>query len=105
MPAFAAVRAQLRRQKVEMVDLKFSDLFGRWRHVTLPISAFDEGLLREGVPFDGSSVAGFSRKETGDMVLLPDPATLLLDPFWKVPTASFICQVADADTRADVELT
>jgi glutamine synthetase len=99
MPAFAAVRAQLRRQKVEMVDLKFSDLFGRWRHVTLPISAFDEGLLREGVPFDGSSVAGFSRKETGDMVLLPDPATLLLDPFWKVPTASFICQVADADTR------
>jgi glutamine synthetase len=99
MPAFAAIRAQLRRQKAEMVDLKFSDLFGRWRHVTLPISAFDEAVMRDGVAFDGSNVAGLSRKETGDMVLLPDPATLMLDPFWKVPTASFICQVADASTR------
>jgi glutamine synthetase len=99
MPSFAAIQAQLHRRKVEMVDLKFADLFGRWRHVTLPISAFDPSVLREGIAFDGSNVAGFSRKETGDMVLVPDPGTLLVDPFWKAPTASFICQVADARTR------
>lgn len=99
MVPYAAVRALIRRHKVEMVDLKFSDLFGRWRHVTLPVSAFDESVLAGGIAFDGSSVAGFSRKETGDMVLLPDPATMLLDPFWKAPTLSLICQVADASTR------
>jgi glutamine synthetase len=99
MTTFAAIRARLRRHKVEMIDLKFSDLFGRWRHVTLPISAFDESVLTGGIAFDGSSVAGFTRKETGDMALIPDPGTFLIDPFWKVPTASFICQVADAHTR------
>ncbi|MBM3317082.1 MAG: type I glutamate--ammonia ligase [Candidatus Eisenbacteria bacterium] len=100
MAGRTALQTHLRRHKVEMIDLKFSDLAGRWRHVTLPVSAFDASVLVEGIPFDGSNIAGFIRKETGDMVLIPDPATMLLDPFWKVPTLSFICQVADADTRA-----
>jgi len=28
--------------KVEMIDLKFIDLFGQWHHVTIPPGAFTE---------------------------------------------------------------
>jgi len=39
-----------------MVDLKFCDLWGRWRHVTLPAPASDPALMESGVGFDGSSL-------------------------------------------------
>ncbi|MCK4305395.1 MAG: type I glutamate--ammonia ligase [Candidatus Eisenbacteria sp.] len=99
MAAYDDLRQLIRRHKIEMVDLKFGDLFGRWHHVTLPVGAFDKTTLARGIGIDGSSVAGFKRKEAGDMVVIPDPGTALLDPFWKVPALSLICQVAEADTR------
>ncbi|MCK4413610.1 MAG: type I glutamate--ammonia ligase [Candidatus Eisenbacteria sp.] len=99
MKGYEGLKNLIRRHGVEMIDLKFSDLFGRWQHVTLPVSAFGPGVLRRGVAFDGSSVAGFKRKEAGDLTLIPDPETALLDPFWETPTLSLICQAAEVDTR------
>ncbi len=98
MKTYEELRDFIRRHKVEMVDLKFSDLFGRWQHVTLPVSAFGPDVLNGGVAFDGSSVAGFRRKEGGDLALIPDTGTCLLDPFWEVPTLSLLCQAANAAT-------
>jgi len=95
---YTQLREFIRRHAVEMVDLKFSDLFGRWQHLTLPVSAFAPAVLKRGIAFDGSSVAGFRRKEAGDLVLIPDTETALLDPFWEVPTLSLLCQAAQADT-------
>jgi glutamine synthetase len=34
------------------------------------------------------------------MVLVPDLGTGFLDPFWEVPTLSFICSTLEADTKA-----
>jgi glutamine synthetase len=81
------------RHEVQMVDLKFCGMIGRWHHVTLPASRLSPELFRQGVAFDGSSVPGFARIESSDMLLLPDPATAFLDPFWEAPTLSMICQV------------
>lgn len=100
MATFEEVRDLMRRRKVAMVDLKYADLFGRWHHVTLPAGTFDRRTAQSGVPFDGSSVAGFKRKEAGDMVLIPDLATAIVDPFWEQPTLSLICETAEADTLA-----
>ena len=47
------LRSMIERHQIDMVDLKFSDLFGRWQHVTLPISAFTPRTLDKGVAFDG----------------------------------------------------
>ncbi|MCD4737760.1 MAG: type I glutamate--ammonia ligase, partial [Anaerolineae bacterium] len=77
----------------------FSDLWGRWHHVTLPVSQFTPTLMENGVGFDGSSV-GFKTVSSGDMVLVPDLKTGFLDPFWDMPTLSFICVTLEADTRA-----
>ena len=84
---------------VQMVDLKFTDLLGRWRHLTIPVTQFTPALMEEGVGFDGSAV-GIRSVKAGDMVLVPDLATGFLDPFWEVPTLSFICVTLEADSKA-----
>jgi len=87
------------QQNIEMVDLKFCDLFGRWHHLTTPASQFDESVFTLGVAFDGSSIPGFKKLEAGDMVLIPDISTMLIDKFWEQKTLSFICSAHEADTQ------
>jgi glutamine synthetase len=82
-----------------MVDLKFCDLFGAWQHMTLPIGAFGKSAFDEGLGFDGSSIRGWQGIEESDMLLMPDPATAILDPFTEAPTLSLICEVLDPVTR------
>ena len=96
---FSEARSFVEKRSVEMVDLKFCDLWGRWHHVTIPASGFTPALMEKGVGFDGSSV-GFKSVSSGDMALVPDLGTGFLDPFWEVPTLSFICTTLEADTRA-----
>ncbi len=84
--------------EIRMVDLKFSDLWGRWHHVTISASEFTPSLMSNGVGFDGSSV-GFKSVKSGDMVLVPDLTTGFVDPFWETPTISFICNTLEADTK------
>lgn len=92
-----------RDNEVQMVDLKFCDLRGRWRHMTMAAHQLAEPLFTEGVGFDGSSV-GFKSVEAGDMVLVPDPTTATWDPFWETKTLSFICDVREAGTGHDSPL-
>lgn len=91
--------AFIQRHAIEMIDLKFCDLWGRWHHVTIPALEFNAKMMDEGVAFDGSSV-GFKSVSAGDMVLVPDLETGFIDPFWEAPTLSFICRTHEADTRA-----
>jgi glutamine synthetase len=77
-------------KRVEYIDLKFSDLHGSWHHLTIPVSALTEDLFKNGVGVDGSSLPGFSSIERGDMILLPDPETAFIDPFFEQATLSFI---------------
>ena len=80
---FAAAAAFVREHGIRMIDLKFSDLWGRWHHVTLSASEFSPRLMEAGVGFDGSSV-GLRSVKSGDMALIPDLSTGSLDPFWDV---------------------
>ncbi|TKJ41901.1 type I glutamate--ammonia ligase [candidate division LCP-89 bacterium B3_LCP] len=86
-------------RSVVMVDLKFSNLFGGWHHISLPASHATAQVLEKGIGFDSSSTPGYKSVEAGDMVLMPDPETAFLDPFWEVPTLSFLCNICEADTK------
>ena len=88
----------IHEKNIRMVDLKFSDLWGRWHHVTISSSEFTPHLMTAGVGFDGSSV-GFRSVKSGDMVLIPDLQTGFVDPFWESPTLSFICDTFEADSK------
>ena len=92
------VESYIKEHGIQMVDLKFCDLWGRWRHLTLPSIRFTPALLEDGVGFDGSSL-GFKSIRASDLVLIPDISTGVLDPFWEVPTLSFICTILEADSR------
>ncbi|MBN1486020.1 MAG: type I glutamate--ammonia ligase [Anaerolineae bacterium] len=96
--SFEDTDAFIHERSIQMVDLKFSDLWGRWHHVTVPVSQFTPRLMENGVGFDGSSV-GFKSVNAGDMVMVPDLSTGFVDPFWEVPTLSFVCVTLEADTR------
>lgn len=95
---FDEAAAFVREHNIRMVDLKFTDLWGRWHHVTISSMEFKPSLLNEGVGFDGSSV-GFKSVKSGDMILVPDLGTGFVDPFWEVPTLSFICNTMEADSK------
>jgi glutamine synthetase len=82
-------------RRVEMVDLKFVDLPGSWQHMTLPIGALDADDFESGLGFDGSSIRGFQEIHESDMLLVPDPTTAFIDPYYTRPTLSLICSVAD----------
>ena len=85
---------------VVMVDIKFIDLLGTWQHFSAPISEFkDEAAFEEGLGFDGSSIRGWTEINNSDMLIIPDPATAVLDPFCKEPTLTLLGNVEDAITR------
>ncbi|MBN1296226.1 type I glutamate--ammonia ligase [bacterium] len=93
------LQQQIEDNGIQMLDLKFVDLTGKFRHVTLPSSALTESLLTDGVGFDGSSV-GFKSVKSGDMCLRPDLDSSFIDPFWNRSTMSMICDIVEADSRA-----
>jgi glutamine synthetase len=88
-----------KKNKVQVVDLKFVDLIGTWQHFTIPTSELTEGLFKDGSGLDGSSIRGWKAINNSDMLLVPDPATACLDPFCSVPTLSLIGNVLDPITR------
>jgi glutamine synthetase len=85
--------------KAKMVDLKFCDLLGSWQHMTMPARALETSCFDEGLGFDGSSIRGWQGIAESDMLLMPDPASAMLDPFAAEPTLSLICEIADPITH------
>ncbi|MBO2459519.1 type I glutamate--ammonia ligase [Actinomadura violacea] len=75
------VLSYLENEDVKFVDCRFVDLPGKMQHVTIPTGNFGRRAFEDGMMFDGSSVRGFQEIHESDMLLLPDPATAVLDPF------------------------
>ena len=48
--------------------------------------------------FDGSSCRGWRAINESDMVLMPDSSSAKMDPFSRIPTISFICDVVMPET-------
>ncbi|MGI6244355.1 MAG: type I glutamate--ammonia ligase [Pseudochelatococcus sp.] len=88
---------------IRYVDLRFTDPRGKWQHVTFDVSFVDEDLFTDGTMFDGSSIAGWKAINESDMVLLPDPATAQLDPFFSASTLSIVCDVLEPTTGEPYE--
>ncbi|MBN1536912.1 MAG: type I glutamate--ammonia ligase [Anaerolineales bacterium] len=95
---FEQAQHYIKEQNIQIVDLKFCDLYGRWHHLSVPANQFSLDLMENGIGFDGSAV-GLKSVKAGDMVLVPELATAMRDPFWQAETLSFICATLEADTH------
>jgi len=92
------VLKMIQDQNIELIDLKFVDLFGIWQHCTFHRSLIDEDAFTEGVAFDGSSIRGWKAINASDMAMVPDPTTAWIDPFMEIPTLSMICSIKEPRT-------
>jgi glutamine synthetase len=92
-----------KKNKVQVVDLKFVDLIGTWQHFSIPIEELNEGVFKDGSGLDGSSIRGWKAINNSDMLAVPDPSTACLDPFTAVPTLSLVCNVVDPITRENYD--
>ncbi len=88
----------IKDHKVQIVDVRLTDLPGMWQHFSVPVSAVSVDTFSEGFGFDGSSIRGFQEIHESDMLVIPDPASAFLDPFTEVPTLILICNVRDPVT-------
>ncbi|MQA86730.1 MAG: type I glutamate--ammonia ligase [Streptosporangiales bacterium] len=94
----ARVLDLVRDEGLEVIDLRFSDLFGQLQHLSIPPEELDEGAFAEGIGFDGSSIRGFQEIHESDMLLVPDPTTGIVDPVAEDRTLSLFCNVKDPIT-------
>lgn len=97
------LRKTLEEEKVLSLDLKFIDLNGEIRKVTISKDEVNEDLINEGIGFDGSSVTGFRKVSSGDLVLIPDLETVHKDPFTESTVYSVMCMIKEADSRHQFE--
>lgn len=82
-----------------IVDYKFTDLFGRLHHFSMPIHYVTEAVFEEGLGFDGSSIRAFQDIHESDMLLFPDPKTAVVDPILEIPSLSLTCNIFDPITN------
>src|ERR687892_289135 len=98
-----ALLEQIRSDNIQTVDFRFTDLCGRWQHFGFAASGITEAHLHEGVMFDGSAIAGWRDVSESDMVLKPDLASAVPDPFSAQPSLILLCDVVEPGTGLGYE--
>nr|NJM02069.1 type I glutamate--ammonia ligase [Desulfobacula sp.] len=93
------VIAMAEKNDVKMVDLRFMDFIGTWQHFSVPLSELTESSFEEGFGLDGSSMRAWQVINNSDMIVIPEPGTAKIDPFFKVPTLAIIGNIYDPITQ------
>ncbi|MFW2438370.1 MAG: glutamate--ammonia ligase [Arenicellales bacterium] len=88
---------------VKFVDFRFTDTHGKEQHVSVPSHTVSESTFEDGKMFDGSSIAGWKGINESDMILMPDPSTAVMDPFFDDPTLIIRCDILEPATGEGYE--
>jgi glutamine synthetase len=99
----ADVLKMIKEHEVKFVDLRFTDTRGKEQHVSMPASQVDEDMFKDGKMFDGSSIAGWKGIQESDMVLMPEAATAVIDPFADENTLILRCDILEPHTMQGYE--
>ncbi|WP_455474939.1 type I glutamate--ammonia ligase [Bartonella sp. B30(2025)] len=99
MTTASDILKQIAENDIRFIDLRFTDPWGKLHHITMDIVEVNEDIFSEGIMFDGSSIAGWKTIHESDMVLLPDPETAHIDPFFAQSTLAMFCDVIDPISR------
>ena len=93
----------IKEKEVKYADLRFTDTRGKEQHVSIPARLVDADLFTDGKMFDGSSIAGWKGINESDMILMPDAATAVIDPFFEDTTVNIRCDVIEPATMQGYE--
>ncbi len=97
------VLKMIKEKGVKFVDFRFTDTKGKEQHVSVPVSQVEDETFETGKMFDGSSIAGWKGIQESDMILMPDAATAVIDPFMEEPTMILRCDVVEPSTMQGYE--
>ena len=81
----------LKENEINFVDFNFTDLKGKWQHITQHTNSLDKNLLETGIYFDASSISGWKAINESDMLLRPDLTKVTYDPFAAQKTVKLFC--------------
>jgi glutamine synthetase len=89
-----------KKEKVLFVRLQFVDILGMPKNIVIPPSRLEEAL-EKGIPFDGSSIAGYATIEESDKIAKPDPKSFVILPeeLEKRKTAKLNCDIYEPNGR------
>jgi glutamine synthetase len=93
----------IKEKGLKFADLRFTDTRGKEQHITIPADLVHADFFVEGKMFDGSSIAGWKGINESDMILLPDAATAVIDPFVADPTVNIRCDIIEPATMQGYE--
>ena len=74
------VLERVQQNRINFIDLQFTDVVGVVKNVTIPAAELPQ-VLANGIWFDGSSIEGFARVAESDMHLRPEPSTFAIMPW------------------------
>ena len=97
MSASDAIK-MMKDNDAKFVEFRFTDTRGKEQHVSVPAAVIDEDIFEKGKMFDGSSIAGWKGINESDMILMPDPSTAVMDPFFSDPTLVLRCDILEPTT-------
>src|SRR5437762_11063200 len=80
-----------------------SNILPSWKKFSIPARLVDENFFHDGKMFDGSSIAGWKGINESDMILMPDPTTAVIDPFFEETTVDIRCDVIEPTTMQGYE--
>jgi len=79
-PAVNEVLEFIRENDVKFIRLAFCDLSGMQKNISIMPDELPEAF-ENGIPFDAHAVKGFAEITQSDLMLFPDPATIMVLPW------------------------
>ncbi|MDW3207837.1 MAG: type I glutamate--ammonia ligase [Alphaproteobacteria bacterium] len=96
--AVKKVMEMIKENDVQYVDFRFTDPRGKWQHTAQHVCTINEDIFKDGIMFDGSSIAGWKAINESDMILMPDPESACMDPFAVQPLMILFCDILEPST-------
>lgn len=84
---------------IRSIELRMTDILGRWHHMSFPASYVDEKMLTDGIFFDGSSIVQWKEIHQSDMIMKPDLSRIIQDPFSAHESIALFCDIYDPITN------
>jgi glutamine synthetase len=84
----------IKDDKIQMVDLRFTDVSGAWQQILVPMIE----TLQNRLGFDRCSTHCFNGIQENEMLVTLAPAAAFLNPFSEISTLVVICNIRDPIT-------
>lgn len=92
------IQDYITNNNIRSIDLRMTDILGRWHHMTFPASFVDEKMLNEGILCEGSFLGPWKKNYQEEMILKPDFSRIVKDPFSNSESIILFCDIYNPAT-------